>query len=102
MIHVFTYHEHYYIYDTGSGSLHECDEKTAAYLKGEPTELTDEELKNVVSDVEGLKEAGLLYKEEPKAYPVKSRRSACISATTATCAAATALRTRGHTIPRAR
>ena len=72
MIHVFTYHEHYYIYDTGSGSLHECDEKTAAYLKGEPTELTDEELKNVVSDVEGLKEAGLLYKEEPKAYPVKS------------------------------
>ena len=27
MVHVFSYHEHYYIFDTGSSSLHECDEK---------------------------------------------------------------------------
>ncbi len=68
MIHVFTYHEHFYVYDTGSGSLHECDERTAKYLSGEPISLSDEELK----DIMGLKEEGLLYKEEIKAYPPKS------------------------------
>jgi uncharacterized protein len=58
--------------------LHECDKATADYLKnreGEPvdiTYITDEQLKGILADVEGLKEQGLLYKEELKAYPVKS------------------------------
>lgn len=72
MIHVFAYHDKRYIYDTGSGSLHECDEKTARYLSGEPVELTDEELKETLADIEGLKEQGLLYHDEPTAYPMKS------------------------------
>ena len=49
MIHVFTYHNDYYVYDTGSGSLHQCDERTAKYLSGEPIELTDEELSDILS-----------------------------------------------------
>ena len=48
MIHVFTYHDHYYIYDTGSGSLHACDEQTANYLSGKPVALTDEELLQIL------------------------------------------------------
>ncbi len=72
MVHVFKYHEKNYVYDVGSGSLHECDEKTASYLKGEPIPMTDEELKEVLSDVEGLKAQGLLYAEEVKTYPMKS------------------------------
>ena len=41
MVHVFTYHDHFYIYDTGSASLHECDEATAKLLKGEKIDLAD-------------------------------------------------------------
>ena len=72
MIHVFSYHDHYYIYDVGSGSLHECDEKTARVLEGDKTDVSDEELKAILEDAEALKEQGLLYKEEVKAYPMKS------------------------------
>lgn len=72
MVHIFTYRDHYYIYDTGSASLHECDAATAKVLEGHTTEVSDEELKNALRDIEGLKKEGLLYKEEPKAYPVKS------------------------------
>lgn len=73
MVHVFAYHDKRYLYDTGSGSLHECDEKTADHLRGEPVEFTDAELKEVLADIAGLKEQGLLYAEEPKAFPMKSR-----------------------------
>ena len=57
MVHVFHYHGHHYVYDTGSGALHECDEKTAKYLAGEEAEFTDEELKATLADIEGLKDA---------------------------------------------
>ena len=33
MIHIFNFKNFYYIYDSGSGSLHECDKDTALYLK---------------------------------------------------------------------
>ena len=72
MVHVFEYHGKHYLYDTGSGSLHECDEKTARYMKGDVTSLTDAEIKEILSDVEGLKKEGLLYAEEVKTYPFKS------------------------------
>lgn len=72
MIHIFSYHDHYYIYDVGSGSLHECDEKTARVLEGDKTDVSDEEIKAILEDAEALKEQGLLYKEEVKAYPMKS------------------------------
>ena len=68
MIHIFTYHDKFYLYDTGSGSLHECDERTARHLSGEAVTLTDEEL----SDIAALEEAGLLNAPEPAAYPMKS------------------------------
>ena len=72
MVHVFEYHEKHYIYDTGSGSLHECDGKTAEYLKGDVLSFTDEELKEILTDVNALKEQNLLFAEEVKTYPLKS------------------------------
>ena len=72
MLHTFRFHDKFYAYDTGSGALHECDEATARVLSGEPAEISDEELKSTLADIEGLREAGLLYAEEPKTAPVKS------------------------------
>ncbi len=79
MIHVFSYRDKNYIYDVGSGALHECDRPTADYLRAKEegrdvdvTYLTDEEIKNILADVEGLTKEGLLFKEEVKAYPMKS------------------------------
>ncbi len=72
MVHTFRYHDKFYAYDTGSGALHECDEATAHILSGEPADISDEELKSTLADIEGLKEAGLLYAEEVKTAPVKS------------------------------
>lgn len=79
MIHVFNYRDKNYIYDVGSGSLHECDGTTADVVKAkfeglpvDVTYVTDEELRSVLADVEGLKEQGLFEKEEVKAYPMKS------------------------------
>ena len=87
MIHVFHYRDKNYIYDVGSGSLHECDKPTADYLKAKEagedvdiTYLTDEQIREILSDVEGLKEQGLLFKEEVKSYPMKSNevKALCI------------------------
>lgn len=79
MIHVFDYRGKNYIYDVGSGSLHECDKPTADYLKAKEegadvdiTYITDEQIKEIVNDVDALKKEGLLFKEEVKAYPMKS------------------------------
>ena len=84
MIHVFNYKKNHYIYDTGSASLHECDEKTAAYLNavlaGEKPALSAEDVKQIRSDVETLEGEGLLNAPEPSAYPVKSNevKALCI------------------------
>lgn len=86
MIHVFSYRNQNYIYDVGSGSLHECDKATADYLKaqeGEQVDITyvsDEQIKEILADVETLKREGLLYKDEVKAYPMKSNeiKALCI------------------------
>ena len=79
MIHVFNYQDKNYIYDVGSGSLHECDKPTADYLKAKEegadidiTYLTDEQIKEAIEDSEALKAQGLLFKEEVKTYPMKS------------------------------
>ena len=87
MIHVFSYKDKNYIYDVGSGSLHECDKATADYLKAKEegadidiTYVTDEQIKEILADVEGLKAQGLLFKEEVKSYPMKSNdvKALCI------------------------
>ncbi len=72
MVHLFSYHDHYYIFDSGSSSLHECDEKTFRVLDGEKESFTDEEIKEVLCDVEGLKAAGLYDAPETNARPIKS------------------------------
>ena len=79
MIHIFNYRDKNYIYDTGSGALHECDKPTAEYLKAKElgedidiTYITDEQIAEIVGDVAALKEQGLLYHDEVKAYPMKS------------------------------
>ena len=75
MIHVFSYRDKNYIYDVGSGALHECDKPTADYLKAKEegedidiTYITDEQVREILSDVEGLKAQGLLYKDEVASY----------------------------------
>jgi uncharacterized protein len=86
MIHIFTYDNYNYIYDTGSGSLHECDDKTRDYLlnkEGENVDisyLTEEDIASIKADLSSLEKQGLLYKEEVKAYPVKSKeiKALCI------------------------
>ncbi len=87
MVHVFSYREKNYIYDVGSGSLHECDKATADFLKAKEqgedidiTYITDEQVKEILADVEGLKAQGLYEKEEVKGYPLKSNevKALCI------------------------
>ena len=78
MVHVFSYKDKHYIFDTGSSSLHECDEKGALLLReklGEKVDtsgITPEERREYEEDFELLKKEGLLFKEEVKAGPVKS------------------------------
>lgn len=79
MIHVFNYRNKNYIYDVGSGALHECDKPTADYLKAKHegadidiTYLTDEQIAEAIADSKALQEQGLLFKDEVKAYPMKS------------------------------
>lgn len=78
MVHVFSYKDKHYIFDTGSSSLHECDEKGALLLReklGEKVDtsgITPEERREYEEDFEQLKKEGLLFKEEVKAGPVKS------------------------------
>ena len=87
MIHVFNYKDKNYIYDVGSGSLHESDKPTADYLKAKAegqavdiTYLTDEQIQEAIQDCEALKAQGLLFKDEIKTYPMKSNeiKALCI------------------------
>ena len=78
MVHVFKYREYNYIFDSGSGSLHECDDDTYAYLahnlygSADISRLSPEKIKEIEGDIALLKEQGLLFKEETKARPQKS------------------------------
>ena len=77
MIHVFNYKNAHYVYDVGSGSLHECDKDTAEYLKakyegGQAPALSKEKIAEIQRDIDELEKNGLLFKEEVKVYPVKS------------------------------
>ena len=78
MVHVFNFKDNYYIFDTGSSSLHECDEKCALILReklGETVDtsaVTPEERREYEADLAELQAQGLLFAEEVKAYPVKS------------------------------
>ncbi len=86
MVHVFKYKDYNYIYDSGSGSLHECDGKTYAYLAHmlgqtkQAPDLTKEELNEIEGDIAALKEQGLLFGQETAARPPKSNevKALCI------------------------
>ena len=78
MVHVFSYKDKHYIYDTGSSSLHECDGTAALLLReklGEPVDtsaVTPAERRACEEDFAELERAGLLFKEEVKEGPAKS------------------------------
>ena len=77
MVHVFSYKNHNYIYDSGSGSLHECDKDTADYLKaisegGKTPVLSSAKIAEIEADIAALKENGLLFADEVKTAPLKS------------------------------
>ena len=81
MIHVFSYRDKNYIYDVGSSALHECDKATADFLKAKEmgqdvdiTYISDEQIQEILSDVDGLRKEGLLFKDEVKAYQMKSNQ----------------------------
>ncbi len=78
MVHTFNFKEKYYIYDSGSGSLHECDEATSAYVRfkfeglGEEPKLSAEKIAEIESDLAQLKAKGLFLSAEAKVFPPKS------------------------------
>ena len=78
MVHVFHYKDKHYIFDTGSSSLHECDEKAALLLReklGEQVDtssVSERERAEYEQDFAELEREGLLFKEEERAVPVKS------------------------------
>lgn len=109
MIHVFSYRDKNYIYDVGSGSLHECDGATADFLRareeGQDVDISyisDEQIKEILADVEGLKAQGFCFGRRlppARSRAAKSRPCASTSATIAISAAAIALRTRAPITP---
>ena len=76
MVHIFNYKNKYYCYDSGSGSLHECDEQTALYAKakyethGELPRLSSEKIEEIERGISSLKEEGLFLKEEVSVPPL--------------------------------
>ncbi|MDE6372967.1 MAG: thioether cross-link-forming SCIFF peptide maturase, partial [Clostridia bacterium] len=74
------------MYDSGSGSLHECDGETYDYLAnmlGQPVDisyLSKEKREEIEGDIKALREQGLLFKEETSARPPKSNevKALCI------------------------
>ncbi len=78
MVHVFCYKNKNYIFDSGSGSLHECDADTAAYVKakyegaGQVPAFSEDKLREIQNDIAEIESGGLFLKEEIKAYPLKS------------------------------
>ena len=78
MVHVFECRGHYYIFDTGSSALHECDEKAARLLrarlgeKADVSDISDDERRAYEEDFAELERGGLLFAPETKARPIKS------------------------------
>ena len=78
MVHAFKCQDKFYIFDSGSGSLHECDEQTKNYVAakyehcGDLSAFSDEQIKEIEKDISVLREQGLFEAEEIKTYPVKS------------------------------
>ena len=67
-----------YIFDSGSGSLHECDETTRKYVAakyencGDLSEIPPEKQAEIEGELEPLRRSGLLFAAEPAAAPIKT------------------------------
>lgn len=72
MLHTFNFDDKYYMFDNVSSTLLECDEKVHLFLKGELEKLSSDELAEITSEIEELKNSGLILKEESKVVPPKS------------------------------
>ncbi len=78
MVHAFKCQDKFYIYDSGSGSLHECDELTKNYVAaryegcGDLSCFSEEQITSIEKDLAPLKAQGLFDAEEVKTYPLKS------------------------------
>ena len=76
MVHVFENHGNYYIFDSGSASLHECDETAARLLKEKlgqgKAEIPAQERAVYEADFAELRQNGLLFAPEPSVCPAKS------------------------------
>ena len=78
MVHVFCHKDQWYIFDSGSASLHECDEKGALLLrerlgeKVDTSSVSGEERRAYEEDFAELEKQGLLFKEEERVCPPKS------------------------------
>ena len=78
MVHTFNFENKYYLFDVESGSLHLCDALTSEVVKklnGEPYDLSgadEQAVKEIESEIEELKNAGLLYTPIKEEQPIKS------------------------------
>lgn len=78
MVHAFTCLGKHYLFDSGSGSLHECDGQTEKYVAakyegvGELSQFTQEEIMRIEGELQPLRDAELLFAAEAKTYPAKS------------------------------
>ncbi len=78
MVHVFRYKDKHYIFDTGSASLHECDEAAALLLReklgeaADTSSVSDADRKACEEDFAELEREGLLFAPEPSVAPAKS------------------------------
>lgn len=78
MVHTFDVSGRFYLYDTGSGALHICDELTCEVIKkmqGLSYDLKGVEgsvIAEIESEIAALKKNGVLFLDEPAAPPKKS------------------------------
>ena len=78
MVHAFTVRNKHYLYDSGSGSLHECDSLTCEYVRvkyeeaGDTGRFTQSDVERIEGELKALKDEGLLFAEDTQTQPVKS------------------------------
>ena len=78
MVHAFSCLGKNYIYDSGSGSLHECDEELKDYVAaqyegvGDKSRFSEERISEMEEELSVLRGQGLFLAEEVKTYPLKS------------------------------
>lgn len=82
MIHTFTFKDKYFVYDVESGSLLNCDKIIYDILsQNDISNYNQKDIIEAKTEIESLKEEGLLFSKTPKAYPILSNgeiKSLCV------------------------